>query len=549
MRSIEQLKKEELKIATSWIPGEKENRIILWKPENLKDELSKAKECLNGDGTIYLFMDNSLGLNNLERAGVLDEDKPRISGMTRSEIVSVLKDLDLSYKEYYPYPSLEHMRVLFSEERMPAEGELLNYRLDNLAVSNIKLFDEIALWNGVISEGAFPSFSNAYIFVIGKAPDVIYAKFSSDRDQRFRICTEIVKTSEGKKIKKMPLCEEAKTHVAKLNRIQIALRERFKDLDVSVVECIPDGDAMISPFVKGNTLAVLLEECISVGNKTESEKLLNRFKELIYAGSETKEFVPSDEFCKVFGNVSFSRPMQVARVSDLDLNFDNIIVNDTWNLIDYEWSFDFEIPQTYILYRSLLYWSVAYGEKLGKSLEEWFSCFDISPGDVATFNEMEQSFQRYVYGDSDAYFRVADLYRKPEYTMEDVRHAAVKINFFFEGGEKLTYYWLNTAKKEFHYTIPIPENTRQVKMEIDCDYLEAVVESDVYEKRECIFSKEKNYVIMNVSGSRKYIRVKITEKPRVEWKRFSTIESPLEDIIENSVKNKIKRLVRKGMRK
>lgn len=65
----------------------------------------------------------------------------------------------------------------------------------------------------------------------------------------------------------------------------------------------------------------------------------------------------TQQFQTVFGSVQFTQPMMCRAVSDIDMIFSNALERgDGYELIDYEWTFDFPIPVKFLEYRCLYYY-------------------------------------------------------------------------------------------------------------------------------------------------------------------------------------------------
>ncbi|MCR5581541.1 MAG: hypothetical protein K6F66_08115, partial [Pseudobutyrivibrio sp.] len=104
---------------------------------------------------------------------------------------------------------------------------------------------------------------------------------------------------------------------------------------------------------------------------------------------KAEEFQTSPEFEEVFGQVDMPRGVLAARYVDVDLIFDNIIKTDKgWEIIDYEWTFDFLVPINYIFYRAYKF----------SDLPEHM--VDIPDAERAIYQQMEDHFQsQYIFKD------------------------------------------------------------------------------------------------------------------------------------------------------
>ena len=71
-----------------------------------------------------------------------------------------------------------------------------------------------------------------------------------------------------------------------------------------------------------------------------------------------------------------------------------ILDDETWCMLDYEWTFDFPIPYHYVIYRALFYESLEQDEK-EFVLDEWLDRAGITAAEVSAYGQMELSFQQY----------------------------------------------------------------------------------------------------------------------------------------------------------
>jgi hypothetical protein len=107
----------------------------------------------------------------------------------------------------------------------------------------------------------------------------------------------------------------------------------------------------------------------------------------------------TEEFKQVFGEVSFSVPQLSRSVSDIDMIFANAIVKDEgFELIDYEWTFEFPIPVKFIQYRCLHYYMLGNTTRAKLLQMDLYQHFGISESEREQFAAMEKQFQQYMLG-------------------------------------------------------------------------------------------------------------------------------------------------------
>lgn len=382
--------------------------------------LEKLQEHLNPKGHIILAVDNRYGLQYF--AGSKERLTGRyfegLEGYTGSEgvrtfskngILELVKESGFEgVRTYYPYPNYRYMTALYTDEHLPSPGELIRNHC-NFEEERVLLFEEAKVFDGLIKEGKFQEFSNSYLFdltIEKQEPEeeLLFLKYSVERDEKYRIRTEIVRKADGIKIvRKIPYTKEAKDHVEKIKYWEGCLQEQYAPAQVLVNRCNLTERGAEFEFLKGKTLEAVLDEYLAqddyAGFISEIKKYVQKLEEIL----KPEVFVPGEEFQKIFGEIVFATPQKAAKLNNIDLIFPNIIIKDgKWNIIDYEWTFDFAIPVKYIVHRAIYLYCE---QKKQKSLQsnEICSMLGISEGEQKLFLEMEHRLQKYLLGNTKTY--------------------------------------------------------------------------------------------------------------------------------------------------
>ena len=380
-------------------------------------------------GRIVIAIENRLGLKYF--AGCMEDHLGSyFSGITnyvnggvvrtfsRPGLERIFADCDIPAEEihfYYPYPDYKFMTTLYSDKKLPGKGELSN-NLRNFDRDRILLFDEKNAYDGILEEGLFPVFSNSYLAVLGPDYPVRYARYSNDRAEQFRICTEILsgddrdKENPGRKsvdgdkesgvtgrmvkagekwaendtmlVRKRALAPAASEHVRSMASAAEGLGERFAGGELSVNRCrLLDKNKELPcaefEFVRGVPLSELMDGALERGTDG-----LEEFKRLF------REYVR---------RIDYHSEMPVA---DYDLVFSNLLVNgEDWTLIDYEWTFGKAVETRELAFRAV-YCYLLEDEKREERLPlDWImEELQITPEEAEAYRQMEQDFQKYVTG-------------------------------------------------------------------------------------------------------------------------------------------------------
>lgn len=295
---------------------------------------------------------------------------------TRTGLERIMASCEVKdYSFYYPYPDYKFPTVIYSDRRLPLPGELTN-NMRNFDRDRMVLFNEKYVFDGIIKDNLFPVFSNSYMVVIGKEPDIIYAKYSNDRAQQYALRTEIVETSSGKVIRKIPSSKEAQEHIARMERSYQLLLGRYEGSGLKINPCrlAEDKSYVEFPFEKGRTLEELLDECLEKDDMDEFYRLFDKYYSFISYGSDSG-------------------------AADYDLIFANILVDgDDWTVIDYEWTVEEQVAPEEIAFRAV-YCYVLEEEKRNKlNFDLIISKLGISARDADEYREKEFKFQKKVTG-------------------------------------------------------------------------------------------------------------------------------------------------------
>ena len=237
---------------------------------------------------------------------------------------------------------------------------------------------------------------------------ILYAKYSNERRRSLSIRTEIREENGVRTVLKMPQYPEAQEHIKGIAAHAKELEKLFENSDFRINRfCITDN-AVSFEFLEGETYEEYCDEVL----KTDSNELIRRlgiYLDGLNALSDT-DFVLTDDFRRVFGETGIANRSAVPAfsVADIDLVLNNIMMKDgLYHVIDYEWTFSFPVPVSFVKWRVLHYYLSGNSARLSLPGAEIMEHFGISSGDQAVYEEMERHFQEYVKGD---YVPRRDLY-------------------------------------------------------------------------------------------------------------------------------------------
>ena len=312
------------------------------------------------------------------------EDAEGKAAYSKAELIRLLEENHITeYEFFYPYPNYQLPLAIYSDAYLPKVGELTN-NLRNFQVDRAMLFDETAAWDHVIRDGLFTTFTNSFLLVIG--PDVvwpngevIFTKFSNDRNPMYNIRTDIVMEDVDMAVVKQAMNADAISHIKNLQTNYEKLKTAYPQLAFD--HCELQGDAARLEYLHGKTLDEILLGLLHNGDR---EGFLAMVKEYIQ---------------RVSTNLK-------TNVIDVDMIFKNIIVSDDglWTVLDYEWTFDKaagednfvrQLSVEFVIYRALYYFIVDNRLK-EEEAQELYQLMALSEEQRESFQNLEIQFQEYV---------------------------------------------------------------------------------------------------------------------------------------------------------
>ena len=228
---------------------------------------------------------------------------------------------------------------------------------------------------------------------------IIYSKYSNERDAKFQIRTDILKNENGDRyVHKIALNTESIKHIDNINTSYLLLTELYKDSKISVPKCTRIDKGVELEYITGNTFAEKLDKLFFSEDYSQLVEKIKEYTKVI-TGDNVKKFTITEKFVEVFGEVQLPTTLLAASdINNIDLIFDNIIINNKWNIIDYEWTFNFLIPINFIIYRAIKIYID--GSQKRNELRHLgiYKLLGITNKEISAYDVMEENFQRYVSG-------------------------------------------------------------------------------------------------------------------------------------------------------
>lgn len=244
--------------------------------------------------------------------------------------------------------------------------------------------------------------------------NVVFVKYSNDRAPEFQIKTLIVEDSLGKRtVRKIPQTPEAIGHVERIWANYNALKDYYgNEEQVALNRCARKEVYLEFEYLSGRTLAEFIDEYMQYKEHKAVIDLLREYVAKVCSACKLEVFAVTPEFEDIFGSVCFPKALQAGYISNIDAIFNNIIINDRWHIVDYEWVFQFPVPVNFVIYRAIMtYINTA---DRGAELREIgvFEKLGIASEELLQYEKMEAFFQKQVLGQ---HATLAQLYQNTEH--------------------------------------------------------------------------------------------------------------------------------------
>ena len=371
---------------------------------------------LKPEGELIVAIENQLGIKYL--AGCREdhtgrffegvEGYPHRDGpvtFSRSQLAALFTSCGFTPEFFYPYPDYKFPIKIFSDRKLPAKGEL-NRNWQNFDASRVRLFDECKASDVLLDAGLASEFANSFLVRLTRQPDeqatrALYVKSSVERRREYRHHTIIMEGPEGRSVYKKAASREAEAHLRSMDGCREALTQALlPGARVDIAPCMvrPDG-TIVFPFYPHETLRDLLSRC--GGDVQAFSDVVEGFRQALVDAFGTARFEGGEAFEAMFGGAKLPEGLEALRVTNLDMNFDNVFIDgDRYIIVDYEWVLPVPVPLSFVLYRALLV-NMDMARFPDDEREFVWSRLGIDEVLRKVYWEMELCFQRYVSGENN----------------------------------------------------------------------------------------------------------------------------------------------------
>lgn len=295
--------------------------------------------------------------------------------------------------------------------------------------------------------------------------EIIYSKFSNERNRRFAIRTDILEENGNRLVKKTALYPEGKKHEENMVRWYDELKKSYSVIPYEANKCTKEEEGVCLEYVEGKTLEEYLDELILSGKKQEAEHALKEYLKNVEKICSGQEFIQTEAFEEVFGKVAFENKLLCTSVTNIDMVCGNLILTTVPVVLDYEWTFDFPIPAKYVLYRIIHYYIDTNVNRSVLDDTKIYEEFGITEKLKEQFLAMERSFQQYITG---AHVPMRNMYAKMTPGVSSSQDSFKYLQIFF--GENGIYSEKKSVRLpandgNANFTVPIPEGCDRLRLD------------------------------------------------------------------------------------
>jgi len=259
--------------------------------------------------------------------------------------------------------------------------------------------------------------------------NIIYARYNRHRLPPFQIETSIVELNGAKTVIKKALTPEAAGHIQAI-RSGYDLIQSNLNAGTLALPCLTafDASSISFQYIDGKSLDHLLFQSFRNKDKIIFFKITDDYCALLkksFRIAERPEI--SSKISEIFGITASERLGNGngwLSLAAIDAVFENIIVSgDKHYLIDNEWVFVGALPFDFVVFRSLFYFHKVKYFEIG--IEKWIPFEEllehcqINSESAKRYQEMDESFQAFVYGPERCY-KYKEQYKKRQISVHSL---------------------------------------------------------------------------------------------------------------------------------
>lgn len=299
--------------------------------------------------------------------------------------------------------------------------------------------------------------------------EIIYSKFSNERDRRFAVRTDILDENGRCFVKKSALYPEGKQHETNMLRWYEELSNLYEKAPFTCNFCEKGEDGVFFEYIDGKTMEEALDELLAADRVQEAQEHLVKYASIVQELHSQDAFEMTEEFRKVFGDIQEEiqgNLWKCAKITNIDLVCGNLILAEKPVAVDYEWTFDFPIPALFLVYRIIFYYGKTHVHRECVDVDAIFEKFGITEKDKMIFAEMEKNFQSYICG---THIPIREMYEDMTPGLSEIcqqEEGTLQIYFSFgEGFSEENSMRIRMNGQRVERLVPVPESCTEIRLD------------------------------------------------------------------------------------
>lgn len=230
---------------------------------------------------------------------------------------------------------------------------------------------------------------------------LIYTKYSDERSVQFSLYTEIWEDENGNRsVRKVPESKEGWEHLKHIKASHDKLTELYVHQNIGINACQLTPEGLELEYLTGNNYENMIDQILCTKGTEAAIEKLEEYLKMVIPTDKLLDFEMTDSFQKVFGKLEIPENTKTLPVTNIDMIMANMIcADDKFDLIDYEWTFDFPIPVKYVIYRVIHYYIECNAIRVDLKSRNIYQNYQISEPEIQMFTQMEKNFQDYICGE------------------------------------------------------------------------------------------------------------------------------------------------------
>lgn len=244
---------------------------------------------------------------------------------------------------------------------------------------------------------------------------LLYIKYQDYRKPEVDIITSIYEEDGVRFVVKEASSLKAEEHLERIWEFYDRQKEKYQRAGIALNRCEQQGNHLVFEYLEGKTLQDKVDDLLERGYEEEAKQAFREFFSCVKQLSIKKTFEDSNSYQQVFGDAKTADDYIIPAPANIDFNLDNVMENNN-SLLDYEWTFPFDVPLGYVIWRTIENYRLHNPERAEKVAAALLFEEGIPQKNAAEYQKMEDAFQQYV---TDPYSlkRYTDEYsfdRKPD---------------------------------------------------------------------------------------------------------------------------------------